>query len=73
MKFEQQMQEITSHEGLLRCFDEETKLLEGIKRFITQRIKCDRDYVASLAVIVNTALKAETPSFQSQIYTVSIL
>ena len=67
------MQDLSSHNGLLRCFDDETKLLENIKKFLNQRIKCDRDYYAALSPIITAALKIEQPSFSSQIYQVSLL
>jgi hypothetical protein len=65
------MQGQTSHDGVLRSFDEEVRVLEGIRKFVNQRIKCDRDYASAMATIINEALKKEAPSFQSQLFTVS--
>jgi hypothetical protein len=60
MAFGTELQGRTSHEALLAIQDAEIQLLETIKKSITQRIKCDRDYAIALSTMVTTAQKQNT-------------
>ncbi|XP_006821137.2 tyrosine-protein kinase Fer-like [Saccoglossus kowalevskii] len=49
MAFGKELQSKASHDALLKLCDQEIRLLETMKKCITLRIKCDRDYTTSLA------------------------
>ena len=68
MSFGTELQSRSAHEALLAAQDAEIHILETIKKSITQRIKCDRDYAIALSAIVTGAQKQDTvqSGFQTQ-------
>jgi tyrosine-protein kinase Fer len=70
MAFGTELQGRTSHEALLAVQDAEIHLLETIKKSISQRIKCDRDYAVALSTIVTSAQKQDTVPNKLPTYTV---
>lgn len=60
MAFGTELQSRSAHEALLAAQDAEIHLLEIIKKSITQRIKCDREYAVALSAIVSGAQKHNT-------------
>ena len=74
MGFGTELQSQQSHEALLRLQDAEIRLLECMKKCLTQRIKCDRDYALALTQMVNIAQKVEQAEFsQNPVFLVSQL
>lgn len=47
------------HEALLARQDAEIKLIETIRRCLSQKAKCDRDYATALVNVSQTGLKVE--------------
>uniref|UniRef100_A0A673AVW6 Tyrosine-protein kinase n=1 Tax=Sphaeramia orbicularis TaxID=375764 RepID=A0A673AVW6_9TELE len=56
-----------SHEGLLKLQDWELKLLETVKRFMTQRVKSDKEYAALLLNMTQQTEKQETADYISTV------
>lgn len=73
MGFDTELQSQSSHESLLKLQDTEIRLLETIKKCVTQRVKCDRDYAQSLTALSNIAGKFDNPeNFSSPLFKVSL-
>jgi tyrosine-protein kinase Fer len=60
MGFGTELQGQQSHVALLNLQEAELRLLESVKKCVTQRIKCDRDYAMALTNMVNTAQKLDS-------------
>lgn len=71
MAFGTDLQGRTSHEALLGLQDCELRLLDSVKRCVTQRIKCDRDYANSLEGFIAVAHKLGSMDYMTPVYTVS--
>ncbi|XP_042365289.1 tyrosine-protein kinase Fer isoform X4 [Plectropomus leopardus] len=56
-----------SHEGLLKLQDWELKLLETVKRFMTQRVKSDKEYAALLLSMTQQNEKQEAADYVSTV------
>ncbi|XP_067339438.1 tyrosine-protein kinase Fer isoform X2 [Channa argus] len=56
-----------SHEGLLKLQDWELKLLEMVKRFMTQRVKSDKEYAALLLSMTQQTEKQEAADYISTV------
>ncbi|XP_065821550.1 tyrosine-protein kinase Fer isoform X2 [Labrus bergylta] len=56
-----------SHEGLLKLQDWELKLLETVKRFMTLRVKSDKDYAALLLSMTQQTEKQEAADYISTV------
>uniref|UniRef100_A0AAQ5ZRK8 Tyrosine-protein kinase n=1 Tax=Amphiprion ocellaris TaxID=80972 RepID=A0AAQ5ZRK8_AMPOC len=56
-----------SHEGLLKLQDWELKLLETVKRFMTLRVKSDKEYAALLLSMTQQTEKQETTDYVSTV------
>ncbi|KAM9841751.1 tyrosine-protein kinase Fer isoform 1-T1 [Aulostomus maculatus] len=56
-----------SHEGLLKLQDWELKLLETVKRFMTQRVKSDKEYAALLLNMTQQLEKQEAADYVSTV------
>lgn len=56
-----------SHEGLLKLQDWELKLLETVKRFMTLRVKSDKDYAALLLSMTQQTEKHEAADYVSTV------
>ncbi|XP_029371534.1 tyrosine-protein kinase Fer isoform X2 [Echeneis naucrates] len=56
-----------SHEGLLKLQDWELKLLETVKRFMTQRVKSDKEYSALLLSMTQQTEKQEAADYVSTV------
>ncbi|CAI5665937.1 tyrosine-protein kinase Fer isoform X3 [Oreochromis niloticus] len=56
-----------SHEGLLKLQDWELKLLETVKRFMTLRVKSDKEYAALLLSMTQQMEKQETADYVSTV------
>ncbi|XP_029025338.1 tyrosine-protein kinase Fer isoform X2 [Betta splendens] len=56
-----------SHEGLLKLQDWELKLLETVKRFMTQRVKSDKEYAALLLGMTQQTEKQEAADYVSTV------
>ncbi|XP_067142993.1 tyrosine-protein kinase Fer-like [Centruroides vittatus] len=59
MGFAADMQEKASHEALVALQDAELRLLENMKKCLTLRIKCDRDYANALNSVCIQAQKTD--------------
>lgn len=59
MGFSSSLQGETAHEALLARQDAELRLLENMKRCLTLRIKCDREYAIALNAMVLQAQKMD--------------
>lgn len=59
MGFSSALQGRQSHEALLARQDAELRLLETMKRCLTQKAKCDKEYAISLATVVQQGLKID--------------
>jgi tyrosine-protein kinase Fer len=57
MGFSASLQGKNSHEALLVRQDAELKILEHLKRWLVQKIKCDRDYAAALSSLTSVTSK----------------
>ena len=73
MTFGSELQGITSHEALLKRQDAEIRLLEALKKFVTLRIRCDKDYIIALNNIVSSALKFDHSDVNGSVTAVSTL
>lgn len=63
MAFGTELQGQKSHEVLLALQDAEIRMLETVKKYVVQRIKCDRDYALALSSIITVAQKPDpTPT-----------
>lgn len=60
-----------SHEGLIKLQDWELKLLETVKRFMTLRVKSDKEYAALLLNISQQVDKQDNSTQIQYISTVS--
>uniref|UniRef100_A0A8D0CUP5 FCH domain-containing protein n=1 Tax=Sander lucioperca TaxID=283035 RepID=A0A8D0CUP5_SANLU len=60
-----------SHEGLLKLQDWELKLLETVKRFMTLRVKSDKEYAALLLSMTQQTEKQEAADYVSTVSKVS--
>lgn len=58
---------INSHEGLLKLQDWELKLLETVKRFMTLRVKSDKEYAALLLSMTQQTEKQEAADYVSTV------
>ncbi|XP_061783168.1 tyrosine-protein kinase Fer isoform X2 [Nerophis lumbriciformis] len=56
-----------SHEGLLKLQDWELKLLEAVKRFMTLRVKSDKEYAALLLNMTQQMEKHEAADYVSTV------
>ncbi|XP_068608743.1 tyrosine-protein kinase Fer [Brachionichthys hirsutus] len=56
-----------SHEGLLKLQDWELKLLETVKRFMTLRVKSDKEYAALLLSMAQQTEKQEAADYISTV------
>ncbi|KAK5900231.1 hypothetical protein CgunFtcFv8_025205 [Champsocephalus gunnari] len=56
-----------SHEGLLKLQDWELKLLDTVKRFMTQRVKSDKEYAALLLSMTQQTEKQEAADYVSTV------
>ncbi|XP_078812552.1 tyrosine-protein kinase Fer isoform X2 [Oryzias latipes] len=56
-----------SHEGLLKLQDWELKLLETVKRFMTLRVKSDKEYAAQLLSMTQQIEKQEAADYVSTV------
>ncbi|XP_034457408.1 tyrosine-protein kinase Fer isoform X2 [Hippoglossus hippoglossus] len=56
-----------SHEGLLKLQDWELKLLETVKRFMTLRVKSDKEYAALLLNMTQQTEKQEAADYVSTV------
>ncbi|XP_054613642.1 tyrosine-protein kinase Fer isoform X3 [Dunckerocampus dactyliophorus] len=56
-----------SHEGLLKLQDWELKLLEAVKRFMTLRVKSDKEYAALLLSMTQQMEKHEAADYVSTV------
>ncbi|XP_026210537.1 tyrosine-protein kinase Fer isoform X4 [Anabas testudineus] len=56
-----------SHEGLLKLQDWELKLLETVKRFMTQRVKSDKEYATLLLSMTQQTEKQEAADYVSTV------
>ncbi|XP_006782284.1 tyrosine-protein kinase Fer isoform X1 [Neolamprologus brichardi] len=56
-----------SHEGLLKLQDWELKLLETVKRFMTLRVKSDKEYASLLLSMTQQMEKQETADYVSTV------
>lgn len=56
-----------SHEGLLKLQDWELKLLETVKRFMTLRVKSDKEYAALLLSMTQQTEKQEAVDYVSTV------
>ncbi|XP_037341018.1 tyrosine-protein kinase Fer isoform X2 [Pungitius pungitius] len=56
-----------SHEGLLKLQDWELKLLETVKRFMTLRVKSDKEYAALLLSMTQQSEKPEAADYVSTV------
>ncbi|KAM8828911.1 tyrosine-protein kinase Fer [Spinachia spinachia] len=56
-----------SHEGLLKLQDWELKLLETVKRFMTLRVKSDKEYAALLLSMTQQSEKQEAADYVSTV------
>ncbi|XP_034047346.1 tyrosine-protein kinase Fer [Thalassophryne amazonica] len=56
-----------SHEGLLKLQDWEIKLLETVKRFMTLRVKSDKEYAALLLSMTQQTEKHEAADYVSTV------
>ncbi|XP_037548128.1 tyrosine-protein kinase Fer [Nematolebias whitei] len=56
-----------SHEGLLKLQDWEIKLLETVKRFMTLRVKSDKEYAALLLSMTQQTEKQEAADYVSTV------
>ncbi|XP_030581578.1 tyrosine-protein kinase Fer isoform X2 [Archocentrus centrarchus] len=56
-----------SHEGLLKLQDWELKLLETVKRFMTLRVKSDKEYATLLLSMTQQMEKQETADYVSTV------
>ncbi|XP_013886728.1 tyrosine-protein kinase Fer [Austrofundulus limnaeus] len=56
-----------SHEGLLKLQDWEIKLLETVKRFMTLRVKSDKEYAALLLSMTQQTEKQEAADYISTV------
>lgn len=57
-----------SHEGLMKLQDWELKLLETVKRFMTLRVKSDKEYAS---LLLNISQQVDKHDNSSQIHYVS--
>jgi len=71
MAFGTELQGRSSHEALLGLQDCELRQLDGIKKCVTQRIKCDRDYANSLEGFIATANKIGVLEYMTPVCLVS--
>lgn len=73
MTFGTELQATSSHEALLKRQDAEIRLLEALKKFVTQRVKCDKDYINALNGIVSAAQKFDCSDIDGTVNNVIIL
>jgi tyrosine-protein kinase Fer len=59
MGFSSALQGRVAHEALLARQDAELRLLETMKRCLTQKAKCDKEYATSLAAVAQQGLKID--------------
>ncbi len=59
MGFTSALQGKVSHEALLSRQDAEIRLLETMKRCLTQKAKCDKEYATALANVAQQGLKID--------------
>ncbi|KAL1132443.1 hypothetical protein AAG570_010398 [Ranatra chinensis] len=59
MGFSSLLQSKAAHEALLSRQDAELRLLETMRRCITSKVKCDKDYALALASISGQGQKAQ--------------
>lgn len=71
MTFGTELQAASSHEALLKRQDAEIRLLETLKKFVTQRVKCDKDYINALNGIVSAAQKFDCSDIDGTVNNVS--
>ena len=71
MGFGTELQGSSSHEALLTLQDNEIRVLENIRKCLSMRIKCDRDYSAQLSQMVATAQRLEVnKDYETPVYKV---
>lgn len=59
MGFSSALQGRAAHEALLVRQDAELRLLETMKRCLSQKVKCDREYAVALAAVSQQGLKID--------------
>lgn len=59
MGFSSALQGRAAHEALLVRQDAELRLLDTMKRCITQKAKCDKEYAIALAAVSQQGLKID--------------
>lgn len=59
MGFSTNLQGRSAHEALLSRQDAELRLLETMKRCLTSKIRCDRDYAMALSSVAAQGLKID--------------
>ncbi|GLV31114.1 FER tyrosine kinase [Carabus blaptoides fortunei] len=59
MGFSTCLQGRTAHEALLQRQDAELRLLETMRRCLTNKVKCDREYAIALSSVANQGLKID--------------
>jgi len=70
MGFGTDLQGRASHEALLKMHDTELQLLECIKKFVTLRIKSDREYTSALSAMISHSQKFDTSQYNSPVFQV---
>ena len=70
MGFGTDLQGRASHEALLKMHDTELQLLECIKKFVTLRIKSDREYTSALSAMISHSQKFDTSQCNSPVFQV---
>lgn len=59
MGFSTNLQGHSAHEALLSRQDAELRLLETMKRVLTSKVRCDREYAVALCSVANQGLKID--------------
>jgi hypothetical protein len=60
MSFGSDLQGWQSHEALINVQDYEVSLVEGIRKCIAHRAKCDRDYATALSSVIAGTLHRQS-------------
>lgn len=68
MGFGTDLQGKASHEALLKLQDTELQLLECIKKYVTMRIKSDREYTSALSAMITHSHKFDTSQYNSPVF-----
>lgn len=68
MGFSSALQGRAAHEALVARQDTELRLLETMKRVLTQKAKCDRDYSVAIAAVAQQGSKIDRADDLQGIY-----